>query len=140
VVEEVKNTRGSESQFILCGLKILSLPDPSERDACFLTLLAHITSQPEVLLVSPEPEIKSNNYYAARISQNGPIDPTPDTFGTPLWAIVDGSSQVVGLADSGIDENSCFFRDPVNGPVPRTPRGGTSVVDHAQRKIVQYGR
>ena len=105
-----------------------------ERDACWLTLLAHLSSRREVLLVAPKPELKPHNYFAARITQGGSYDAS-----TTFWDLgVNGSTQVVGVADSGIDENSCLFYDSENGHVTRTTKDGDSKVDTNQRKLIQY--
>ena len=63
---------------------------------------------------------------------------------TPLWDLgLNGSGQVVGVADTGLDDASCFFRDATLGNVPRSAAAAASdpaqlVTDAAQRKVVQY--
>ena len=107
-----------------------------ERDACWLTLLAQLSSRPEVLLVAPKPEVKPHNYFAARITQGGSYDAE-----TTFWDLgVNGSTQVVGCADTGIDENSCLFYDDVNGHVTRTKKGGSSKVGATADSHPRYDR
>ena len=43
-----------------------------------------------------------------------------DPSETPMRdAGLDGTGQVIGLSDTGLDDSSCFFRDDDNGQVPR---------------------
>jgi subtilisin family serine protease len=55
---------------------------------------------------------------------------------TPVWnAGIHGEGQVVGYIDTGIDADSCYFRDPARALPPTNACGGT-LVDNAQRKII----
>ncbi|HEU4412096.1 MAG TPA: S8 family serine peptidase [Polyangiaceae bacterium] len=47
-----------------------------------------------------------------------------------------GEGQVVGFIDTGIDADSCFFRDPSRGLPPRNECNGGTVTDPAQRKLI----
>lgn len=39
---------------------------------------------------------------------------------TPMRSAgLDGSGEVIGVTDTGLDDHSCFFRDDENGLVPR---------------------
>lgn len=52
--------------------------------------------------------------------------------GTPVWNNgVTGTGQIIGIMDSGVDPDHCFFYDSVQG-------NPTSTVNHNQRKIVAY--
>ncbi|MBN1880369.1 S8 family serine peptidase [bacterium] len=52
--------------------------------------------------------------------------------GTPVWDHgVTGTGQIIGIMDSGVDPDHCFFYDSVQG-------NPTSTVNHNQRKIVAY--
>jgi len=48
---------------------------------------------------------------------------------------IHGEGQVVGYIDTGIDADSCYFRDPARGLPPVNACGGTTV-DLAQRKVI----
>ena len=50
---------------------------------------------------------------------------------------LDGKGQIVGVSDTGIDENSCFFRDPTGGKVIKSSIDDPKI-DHNNRKIVEY--
>lgn len=55
---------------------------------------------------------------------------------TPIFARgIRGEGQTVGYLDTGVDPDSCYFRDPARGLPPTNACGGT-VVDTQQRKVV----
>src|SRR5262249_33047550 len=47
-----------------------------------------------------------------------------------------GQGQVVGIIDTGIDPDMCYFRDPVVGPPARNECNGGTVVNASHRKIL----
>lgn len=47
-----------------------------------------------------------------------------------------GEGQVIGVLDTGIDPDMCYFRDPVLGLPPRNECDGGIAVDTAQRKVI----
>ena len=49
-----------------------------------------------------------------------------------------GAGQIVGVADTGLDEKSCFFND-LSGEVTRSLVSAPKV-DTRRRKVVQYAR
>ncbi|HMG20575.1 MAG TPA: S8 family serine peptidase, partial [Kofleriaceae bacterium] len=49
---------------------------------------------------------------------------------------IHGEGQVVGYIDTGIDADTCYFRDPVLGLPPVNACDGGTVVDPAQRKVL----
>jgi len=55
-----------------------------------------------------------------------------------------GAGQIVGLADTGIDYDNCFFHDAAMPVPPRCLGPGfvqnTACIDHSHRKIVTYRR
>lgn len=56
---------------------------------------------------------------------------------TPVFAHgIYGEGQVVGVLDTGIDPDMCYFRDPVLGLPPRNECNGGTVVDTNQRKVI----
>ena len=49
---------------------------------------------------------------------------------------IHGEGQIVGYIDTGIDADTCYFRDPVHGLPPINACDGGTVVDPAQRKVI----
>ena len=49
---------------------------------------------------------------------------------------IHGEGQVVGIIDTGIDADMCYFRDTVNGPPPTNVCNGGTVVNASQRKVL----
>lgn len=110
----------------------------ADRDVCWMALVQFLASHPLVTSVAPKPLMKTTNFLSTQIMQTGSTNGTE----RPLWAIgVNGSGEVAGVADSGLDMYSCYFLDP-SGPVTKTSKsqylGGTITTDPGQRKVVQY--
>ena len=56
---------------------------------------------------------------------------------TPVFAHgIHGEGQVVGIIDTGIDADMCYFRDTVNGLPPRNECDAGTVVNPAERKVL----
>jgi hypothetical protein len=56
---------------------------------------------------------------------------------TPIFSQgIYGEGQVVGIIDTGIDADMCYFRDTSLGLPPTNACNGGTVVDNAQRKIL----
>ncbi|MFY9823180.1 MAG: S8 family serine peptidase [Thermoanaerobaculia bacterium] len=56
---------------------------------------------------------------------------------TPIFSQgIFGEGQVVGIIDTGIDADMCFFRDTARGLPPTNLCNGGTVVDTAQRKVL----
>ena len=56
---------------------------------------------------------------------------------TPIFSQgIFGQGQVVGILDTGIDPDMCYFRDPARGLPPRNECNGGTVIDSAQRKVL----
>ncbi|HMG21093.1 MAG TPA: S8 family serine peptidase, partial [Kofleriaceae bacterium] len=49
---------------------------------------------------------------------------------------IHGEGQVVGYIDTGVDADSCYFRDTARGLPPTNACNGGTVVDTAQRKVI----
>lgn len=70
--------------------------------------------QPEVMHIQPEPKVEANNKVLTAYIEGG--EPTE----TPMRSAgLTGAGEVIGVTDTGLDDNSCFFKDDVNGLVPR---------------------
>ena len=49
---------------------------------------------------------------------------------------IHGEGQIVGYIDTGIDADTCYFRDPARGLPPTNVCNGGTAVDPAQRKVI----
>jgi len=89
----------------ICGLNNGTTPQSLDQgSSCLLALLAYLTTLPEVMYIEPYPVLKTFNWDAAGIGQSG------DATSTPAWGVgLTGQGQVVGVADTGLDVNNCFF-------------------------------
>jgi hypothetical protein len=104
---------------------------PSTGRSCLLTVVAFVVSLPEVLYIEEYPPVYTANQVAAAISQSD----TDDSWPMYTWGL-NGTGQVVQLADTGVNRSSCFFADPT-GEVPTTD-ALTGAFDITRRKVVQY--
>lgn len=69
--------------------------------------------QPEVMHIQPEARLEAGNKVLAAYMEGG--EPTD----TPMReAGLTGAGEIIGITDTGLDDNSCFFKD-VSGSVPR---------------------
>lgn len=73
--------------------------------------------QPEVMHIQPEPRVEANNKVLTAYIEGGEATETPMRS-----AGLTGAGQVIGVTDTGLDDSSCFFKDDVNGLVPRCVR------------------
>jgi hypothetical protein len=110
------------------------LPDPVERlvdaTACLTSLVAYFASHPEVIFLETFPIVKPSDAIAAATVQSG------EQTSTPLWdAGLDGSGQIIQVADTGVDMTSCFFSDPTGNVAPT--RWDAGMYDLSRRKVVQ---
>ena len=122
----------SDGQTSTIELEIPSEHLTSANIHCFTRLLVAVLAKDGVSRVALGRPMRLLNNYARGLVQSGKI------LQEPLSAVgLDGSGQVVGIADTGIDENSCFFRDDEHGFVPLSSVDNP-VAYHEQRKIVQY--
>lgn len=81
--------------------------------------------QPDVLHIHPEAKVEANNKVLTAYVEGG------EELETPIRDVgLNGTGEVIGVTDTGLDDNSCFFRDDVHGMVPRWVR----VVDGVEDK------
>lgn len=110
------------------------LPDPVERlvdaTACLTSIVAYFATHPEVIFLETFPIVKPSDAIAAATVQSG------EQTSTPLWdAGLDGSGQIIQVADTGVDMTSCFFSDPTGNVAPT--RWDVGMYDLSRRKVVQ---
>lgn len=87
----------------------------------------------ETMHVSARPGTVSKNLFAAAALQDGRLDDAVAKSPTTEYhsAGIRGESEVVGVADTGIDFDMCFFRDADQPLIPNVP-------NYRNRKIVEY--
>ena len=93
------------------------------------SVVRFLTALPRVLWVEKALPRRTKNYVARGITQ------TNDPARAPLEGLLTGKGQVVGVGDSGLDVNSCYFYD-AQEPVfyTRLPAKSTSL----HRKVKAY--
>jgi hypothetical protein len=89
-------------------------------------LIQELSERAEVQWIERFFQMKSAMRWASPVTQSGKIDKVPIHR-----ANLTGVGQILGIADTGLDGDSCFFSDP-DVPVP------FDTVDHTHRKIVMY--
>jgi hypothetical protein len=88
---------------------------------------------PEVFWVETEPRKVLLNDTTIWVGQSGlSAGMTTPVFTNGIF----GEGQVVGIIDTGIDADMCYFRDTVNGLPPRNECNGGTVTNPAQRKVL----
>jgi hypothetical protein len=102
---------------------------------CFLSLVETIAAHSSVLSVTLQGRPVLLNYEAKPFTQSG-------SSSTPFSnAGIYGSGQIVGVADSGLDDFSCYFWDNSGAySNPATARSSylTPSLERNRRKVVQY--
>ncbi|CAB1099144.1 unnamed protein product [Ectocarpus sp. CCAP 1310/34] len=79
---------------------------PEDNAHCLLTVLAYLVTRPEVSYVDDLPQVFELNVEAAWITQSG------EETAYSMWNEgIDGSTEIIAMADSGLDVNSCFFTE-----------------------------
>lgn len=76
----------------------------------------------------------------AAFNANGKSIVQTETFGTSFPytnAGIDGTGEVVGVGDTGLDELSCFFRNTDSSKVARSTYKNPTF-DNTKRKVIQY--
>ena len=99
--------------------------------ACLANIVVLLCADKGVsrMALSQSPKILNN--VARKITQSAGATTEPYSN-----AGLNGTGVVVGLSDTGIDENSCYFSD-IKGFIPRS-KASTPFTDLGYRKIVQY--
>ncbi|HEU4534590.1 MAG TPA: hypothetical protein VFS00_10750, partial [Polyangiaceae bacterium] len=103
---------------------------PAERVGAIADAMARV---PEVFWVDVEGRRVLLNDTTVWVGQSGLSGgQTTPVFDRGLH----GEGQIVGYIDTGVDADSCYFRDPARGLPPRNECNGGTVTDPAQRKVI----
>lgn len=104
------NSRMFKEEMLDIGGKLFAASDIYA--TCFTHLLSVLAVDPSVVRIGFSRPMRALNKNARSITQSGSIGSEPFS-----QTGLDGSNMIVGVSDTGIDENSCFFRDAVHGKV-----------------------
>lgn len=96
---------------------------------CLYYYLSQLIHFPEMIKISFILQPQPHNNYARSIIEANNVD---QTF-PYSQAGLNGTGQIIGMADTGLDQKSCFFYDSINGLTPNS--NGTFPT---RRKVVQY--
>jgi hypothetical protein len=70
-------------------------------------LYAVVIETPLVFVMQIDREISTSNYYSVQDLETGTAN-----GGSPYYDLgLDGSGQIIGSCDSGLDMNSCYFEE-----------------------------
>jgi subtilisin family serine protease len=119
------------------SLEVDSLLSKPQKDtsACLALMVAVLTKEKSVSLVALSSLPSVFNFRAAPIIQTGSTDDDDDSL-PYSEAGLQGKGQIVSIVDTGLDEESCFFRDD-KGQVKRSDIG-SPITDDSRRKVIQY--
>ena len=90
---------------------------------CLLLLVSGLSTQPEVCWIGVVPGMVPLNLEAQWVSQSRQSESRP-FFDVGL----DGTGQVIGISDTGLDTDNCYFWD-ASGEVPKDGVSSTKVHD-----------
>jgi hypothetical protein len=127
----------SPNQFKFRSHEILFTPNSQQHSSssaysCLSALVSLMIHSPEIAKIAISFKLRTLNDYSRGIIQTG-------TPGEELYSDMKltGSGVIIGQADTGIDELSCYFIDPLLGQVPRSSLEAP-VTNHSYRKVIQY--
>ena len=103
--------------------------------ACLVYLTVVFVENPSTTLISISSTPQLLNVRSRAIQQSNQIGVTNNAIPYSIAGLL-GDGQVVAVADTGIDETSCYFIDP-NGQVPRSPLLQPVTVP-SFRKVITY--
>jgi hypothetical protein len=86
----------------------------------------------DVFWIDVERRIQLLNDTTIFVGQSGVNGTTTPIFDHGIH----GEGQIVGVLDTGIDPDMCYFRDPARGLPAQNPCNGGTSIDAAQRKIL----
>ena len=108
---------------------------------CLKIFVENLANNPHIIRLSLKTKPKLLNHVSRGITQSGKSFNEPYSF-----AGLNGTNQIVGIADSGLNDLSCFYYDQnYKNPTPRQElRSGTVfainslTVNQTRRKVIQY--
>lgn len=105
--------------------------------ACLGHIASSMSRVPSVRLISLTSKQQVLNYRCRSISQSSTVGNNNDNEPFTVDNNLIGTDQIVSVADTGVDEYSCYFYDEQNGLIPRSSIANP-ITDTNQRKIIQY--
>lgn len=100
--------------------------------SCLLGAAAAYASLGAVVRISLVPVSQVVNYAARGCVQSGVAEQEPFSA-----AGFTGAGQVIGIADSGLDDSSAFFMDD-SGAYPTVTTSRSGILEPFRRKVIQY--
>eukprot|EP01034_Spumella_vulgaris_P033064 gene33064-40807_t len=87
-------------------------------DSLYLTLPEEVLTRHAAYSMTDSPAAACFAYLVAVVAGDSQAG-TSGTFEPYSLAGLNGTGMVIGVSDTGVDENHCFFRDEVHGKVTR---------------------
>lgn len=105
----------------------------SRSQLCFLLLVKKLVHANNVARIMARKKMTTHNRNGKFIVQSGSL------FGsTPfLTAGLNGTGQIVGIGDTGLDESHCLFSNTDGSKVKRS-KYSKPITDFSKRKVIQY--
>jgi len=123
----------------LSGFELLRSPEGTLKERCLVGLLGALVQQNDVLHVEPKAHARAHNARSAKLAQTAANSASPYLSATPIWDMgINGTGQIVGIADSGLDTASCFFSDSSGSSAVTRSSISSPKVDYSQSKVIQY--
>ena len=117
--EEAAHVAAGLAQPNVCGMDCHVAPNgaalvvdvPASRLGPVLVWLTH---RELAVWIAPRHRTQVHNFFASAIIQSGDFDVEKDAeVLRPFWEVgLDGTGEVVGVGDTGVDTESCYFYDP----------------------------
>lgn len=123
----VTSVAGFKEGSLFSRVRLLLTPDEiaQHREA--------IARMPEVFWIDVEPRRALLNDTTIWVGQSG----LSGGMETPVFTSgLYGHDQIIGVLDTGIDPDMCYFRDPAKGLPPTNACDGGTLVDMGQRKVI----
>lgn len=114
----------------------------SQSAGCFALLASTIASSHQVVRLATSLPINLGNDFARATTQSGTMT-NQRAVDEPMSVLgLNGTGEVIGISDSGLDELSCFFYDYEKGNIVKRDSRSTfeqdPYFDLSRRKVVQY--
>ena len=115
------------------GLVNVFLSSEDGKADSILMAIDALASLPFVVWIEPKLDVRVTNIEAATVIQSGRSSPTLNN--RPIWrAGITGKGQTVGIGDTGVDVDSCFFSESEKSKNV----GYLDAESKVHRKIVSY--